>query len=175
MKRPTLYDDGVRALAAQLLLESLKKSCPDALDQSTDDDTLRDLKEALDHGLDDDGYALARRLDDQGWDCDAHIVDALDIGALWTARDQLTEKWIGWHGIKPKLAEGATVQVRREGAGSTDGDVATGEIIRIDPKGGTYTVCVPAWGHKTPGSKGDGTIGIVLNWEDVENNPVVPA
>jgi hypothetical protein len=159
MKRPQKHDENVRHLAATMLVERLKSSHPDIFDDCTDEDVHRDLLEALT----DDGYQMARNLERQHWEVDASLVDELNGGCLDAAYDSLVEKWIGWHAIKPKLTIGATVRVH-PGIWAKTGP-ADGEIASIDMKRGTYTVCVPAWGHVKAGL---GTHGRIFSWEEVE-------
>ena len=122
-----------------------------------------DLEKAIAYGL--DGYAIAKYLDnDCSWNVDADLVEILE-NAYWirsSLHDKAVEAWVLACGIKPRLQLGTPVKVKNRATGNK---VLDGQIVSIDEKRGTYTVCIEALGHVREGM---GTTGSVLPFEDVE-------
>jgi hypothetical protein len=159
--RPSRHDASVRRIAATKLMDRLKVSHPQCFDASlgySEEQTLDQIADALRSAWGGDGYEIAKALEHDGWDVDAALVSELDGGCLEEAYDERVRLWIAEHGITPKLAIGTAVAVLEQ-------PTAQGEIAGIDQERGTYTVCVPAWGHV---KKGNGTHGRVWPWEVVE-------
>lgn len=174
--RPSRHGSLVLTLAATKLMARLKESRPDVFDPSngwSDDETRAQLAEAIGSSWHGDGYEIAKALEHNGWDVDTQLVNELDGGCLEEAFEEVIESWIAECGIAPALAVGTTVTVNPNIAKGREAR-ADGQITDIDIRRGTYTVCVPAWGHVKAGL---GTHGRIWPWEEVEGwqNATEPA
>lgn len=125
------------------------------------DQAMADIEEAMD--CEDDGYRIASSLEDAGWNVNADLVAEMD--SLVAERDdalaEAEAEWARVHGSALSLVVGAQVVIV---GGHPGAKGQFGEVVEIDVECAKCTVMVPALGHVRTGC---GTLGLVLNMEDV--------
>ena len=154
--RPKLTDEAVLAEAVDAMLPDLAEWNGGKLTDEGEQNARRLLRGMVHL----DAYCMAREFEDDGWGADKALVDVLDEwdSALRRAHDGAVQAWVTTNDVRPRFAVGAVVNSPREAA-------MTGDVVRVDERAGTYTVCIAALGHVR---EGIGTLGHVYSWEDVE-------
>lgn len=150
----------VEAVAQKLLPDLLEFLGREGEGES--ESVLNDVRRALDREWDWDGYKLTQAL---AWEGNRALVDIMDEAERHEhdVMDALLQKWVNDYDVKPKLAMGSFVTIKQKEGGNV-----AGEIVGIDLKRATYTVCCRELGHIPPGSKSLGTIGTIFPFERVE-------
>lgn len=162
-KRPSDSDDDVKRFVVADIM-------PDIKDWFESDWDLQDEDEIFDQLFDvingySDGYEMARDLERYGWEPNSALVEILDgINTFDVLRDA-TSAWREDNNIEPRFEVGAKVKASEH---SRSKNVYDGEVVTVDQARAQYTVRIPALGHIERGAGKSGTIGLCLNWEDVE-------
>ncbi|BDU76251.1 hypothetical protein [Mesoterricola sediminis] len=148
----------------RLVVEECMEDVLEWFNEEKDEEEQEEIREQLLDVLDDfsDGYEMAKTLEDRHfWDANSSLVELLDGVSSHEVHGKAVLAWIRDNDVKPKLAVGAQVKVKKW---SHDKDTLDGEIIKIS-EDGRYTVFIPSQGHVRSGC---GTHGQIFDWEEVE-------
>lgn len=164
--RPSRYDKEVREAAVDAIMPSILEWMGD--DDPDADGCRSDLLDVLRYG-DSTEEMICTLHDRHDWEVSG-LYDVLDgihseVESAFSAR---LASWLRANDIKPRLVEGSDVTVRAYNHQAHRDQQASGRIVGIDHKRGTYTVCCPDLGHGARDEHGGMTIGVNLLWEDVE-------
>lgn len=158
--RPTQHDPRIAEIVADKLTPRLVAH----LDENRPDEVRRDILAVLQDEFEWDGYKLARSLErDHYWDCDSGIVEILDRAGFerHNAHDALIAEWVKANGVKCRFKGGDTVKVKYKE------EAVSGEIVRFYADHARYIVCVESLGHVRSDGRTEGTLGLIVNDEDV--------
>lgn len=163
--RPTYKDRGVILAAAEKVARDVFEWIGKDARNTTIEELVRVFAEM---DLWQDGYELAREMEQNGW-CGVNtlLVDVMDEAKhhLSSACDEAVTAWLLATERTPQLPVGTKVRVSKARVTLSGGrnDELEGEIVDIDPKRGTYVVCIPSRGHILCPN-----IGSIFAWEEVE-------
>ena len=165
--RPTEWSEEVRAAAIEYILPDVVRWLEAGGEKDPDlDDLRKQLAGSAEYYR--DGYRMASSLDrNYHWEVDSELVDMLD-GLHYTLSDEkkiAVWAWLKDNNIFPKLIQGANVKVKPRD--STE--IIDGIITKVDLEGGQYIVRCPSLGHIEPGGTRTGTLGIYLDYAEVED------
>lgn len=177
---PERHDPAVYKLAFENFWPQLERYCNQSSQKATDDDKASAWK-VLEDNSEMDGFQLAKDFEDRGgWVGDSELVDVLEgwHSAMYNAHDTLRKQWRTENNIQPKLKVGDTVTFdKNNGQRWTKPEMITdGVITKVDDHTDDYTVSSPTLGHKMPGSKLCGILGIFVRFHELEkhNQHLIP-
>lgn len=155
--RPDERCDAVLDAVAAKLLPAVLEWLGDEAADDKPEYIQQQIREALRYAWSWDGYEITKALRD--WECNRDMVDIMDAawGYARDAHDAQLAAWVSDYDIKPKFALGETVDTM---AGR---ETVRGEIVGIDTKRATYTVCCASHGHVKDGV---GCHGFIVRFED---------
>ena len=167
MARPTNRDASViEACVAEVADEIIEwKGSTHRSEETELEEVKEDLRKLFKYGVRDNGYKMTRKLDDMGWDCDSELVEILD--GAWVSENRALTKvikeWVEQEGIKPAHSIGDWVVYKHHKYGEIQV-----EITKINEEVATYRLTCEGIGHIKEGSGGQGTLGFIVPFEEVD-------
>jgi len=175
-RRPGRYSAEVLAVAAHEIGKKLLEWVDASIGSSARTTTLEEcVEDALDmleqkRGTIYDGYELARYLEEyHHYSPDSQLVDILEDawGEITNAHDEAVWDWVSRENVAvPEAYLGKTVNF------TFMGERNSGDIIEIKARVAKVVIS-PEMGHEMKSDK-PSAVGIVVDWEDVEELPGLP-